>query len=162
MKTIRLLATTALFAVLSLMPAQVAAAGAAPKTVLQVRVEAPFVFDIIREDDIEEALFFRVSDALRAKHRDLEIRQVDGGQADAGAPLLTISLIHWRVSRMGDIECRFAAEYHSADGRRSLGVFEGTTSSLVRTRGFASTDFERAAEDAGRRLGEALRKQGLI
>jgi len=162
MKTFRLFAMITLLAGSLALPAHMAAADAAPKSVLQVRVVAPFVFDAIREDDIKDTLFFRVRDALETKHRGLEVKQVDGGKADAKAPVLTLSLVNWRVTHMGDIECRFAAEYSSADGKRSLGMFEGTTSSLLRSRAFIGTDFERAAEEAGRRLGEALSKQGLI
>ncbi len=162
MKTFRLLSVVALLTGASLLPVRAATGETAAPPALQVRVEAPFVFDAIQQDDVADALFFRVRDGLRATHRGLEVKQVVADKVVAGEPLLTITLVHWRTTRMGDIECRFTAEYRSADGTRSLGMFEGTTSSIMRSRAFAGADFERAAEEAGRRLGRELKKQNLI
>lgn len=161
MKTFRLFALITLLAGSLALPMHAAEAGS--KSVLHVQVDTPFVFDRMRADDIQDALFLRVRDALEARQKNLEVRQLDSGdRAEAGAPMLMLSLINWRVTPIGDIECRFSADYVSAVGRRSLGVFDGTTSALLRSRAFIGSDFERAATEAGRRLGDALKKQGLI
>lgn len=129
---------------------------------LQVRVEAPFVFDPLDRDDIEDALAWQIEQALSAQDKSLTVEPLDRKEADARRPLLTVTLIQWRTTRLGDVECRFSADYTTADGRQSLGVFEGNTSSLTRSRGFAGRDFEKAAEDAGRQLRHALRERGLL
>ncbi|HWA26066.1 MAG TPA: hypothetical protein VG734_10410 [Lacunisphaera sp.] len=140
-----------------------AAATAADRPKLQMKVVAPYVIDLIQRDEIVDALFSRVRDGIRARSRDLEIVQVEEGDEPAqGKPLLTLTLIDWRQTRMGDIECRFSAEYSSFDGKLALGIFDGVTPSIVRSRGFLGEDFVKAAEDAGRSLGEALRRQKLI
>lgn len=161
MKSIRFISVLSLLAGGLLLPARAGEEAATAPAPLVVRVEAPFVTDLTERDDVEHALFWRVKDAITAKHRDAKLEPAEG-DIPAGTPVLTLTLIHWRTNRMGDVECRFSAEYSSADGRRVLGHFEGMTSSIVRSRGFASQDFERAAEEAGRRLGAVLQEIKLI
>jgi hypothetical protein len=139
-----------------------AATRAAPAA-LQVRVEVPFVFNPLYDDDIADTLFWHVKRSLGVQEKSLAVEQIrNDDKVDAARPLLTITLLHWRATRMGDIECRFTAEYRTADGTKSLGLFEGTTSALMRSRAFVGRDYERAAEDAGRQLGQALRERQLI
>lgn len=142
------------------------AAGAVNKTdpaALQVRVQVPFVFNPLHDDDIADTLFWHVKRSLGVEEKSLAVEQVrDDDKVDATRPLLTITLLQWRSTRLGDIECRFTAEYRTADGTKSLGLFEGTTSALMRSSAFIGRDYERAAEDAGRRLGQALRERQLI
>jgi len=129
---------------------------------IQMKVDVPFNTDLIHRDEMADALFWRVRDGIRTKLRGVEIEEADGSEAAKDKPLLTLTLIHWRQNRMGDIECQFTAEYSSFDGKLSLGTFEGVTSAIVRSRGFEGEDFVKAAEDAGRNLGEVLRKQKLL
>lgn len=132
------------------------------KPALQVHIEAPFVFDPFQRDDVVEALAWQIEQALTAQNKAFTVEQVDPGEGDASRPLLTVTLVHWRTTRLGDVECRFTAEYRTAEGRQSLGVFEGNTSALMRSRGFAGRDFEKAAEDAGRQLRQTLQERGLL
>jgi hypothetical protein len=161
MKALRFLAIISLFAG-GLMLSARAESPAATKKSLQMQVNPPLVVDLLDRNEVADELFSRVGDGIKAVHRGVEIKEVKGDESTKGEPVLILSLINWRQTRMGDIECRFSAEYRSADGKQSLGIFEGTTSSITRSRAFAGDDFGRAAEEAGRRLGEALKKKKLI
>lgn len=129
---------------------------------LQLHIEAPFVFDPVQREDAVEALAWQIEQALTARNKSFTIEPIDPGERDANRPLLTVTLVHWRTTRLGDVECRFTAEYRSAEGRQSLGVFEGNTSSLMRSRVFVGRDFEKAAEDAGRQLRHTMNERGLL
>lgn len=134
----------------------------AAKPALQVQVEAPFIFDLIRETDIVDALYWQIEQALTRKDKTLKLEQIHRTDEDASRPILTVTLLHWRTNRMGDVECRFTAEYRTADGMQSLGTFDGSTFAITRSRAFAGRDYENAAEEAGRQLRDALQKRGLI
>lgn len=135
---------------------------AATKPALQVQVEAPFIFDLIRETDVVDALYWQIEQALTRKDKTLKLEQIHRADEDASRPILTVTLLHWRTNRMGDVECRFTAEYRTADGTQSLGTFDGSTYAITRSRAFAGRDYENAAEDAGRQLRDTLQKRGLL
>lgn len=163
MKTIRLLSLLSLIAgglVFSVRAETPAAA--AGKPTLQLQVDAPYVTDLINRNDIVDALSSRVREGLARATRGLDIKELINDEPASDRPLLSVTLIRWDQTRTGDIECRFSAEYQAAGEKHSLGVFEGRTPSVMRSRGFGGEDFGRAAEDAGRELGEALRKKKLI
>lgn len=164
MKSLRFLLISILISagLSGVMPAAESAPSAPKSAALQLRVEAPFVFNALYDDDIAEALYWQVKHALTARDKTLHIDQVTRGDGDGSRPLVNVTLLQWRINRMGDIECRFMAEYRTADGTQSLGTFEGTTASIVRSRAFPARDFEKAAEEAGRQLRNALNERGLL
>lgn len=143
-------------------PATASAEKTASKPNLMIEVDAPFVFDLMSRDDVIDALYWQLEQALVAKNKALKIEQIKDDKVGADQPRLEVTLHSWRSTRTGDVECRFTAQYLVNDKKQSLGSFEGRQSSLVRSRGFAFRDYERAAEEAGQQLREALIKRGLL
>lgn len=166
MKLLRLTLASILLASTAIIHAETAPAAEtkqpAAKRTLQVRVEAPFIFDSFYADDVADALYWQIKEAFNRRDKSLEVTQLSRDDESSGQPVLEVILTQWRTTRMGDIECRFSADYVTADGKQSLGMFDGRTVSITRSRTFIGRDFEQAAADAGRQLLATLQQRSLL
>src|SRR5690606_5369721 len=128
---------------------------------LQVQVETPTVFDIIRERDISDALAVQLRAAFRRGGFDGDIEQIyDRDDAQGDVPLLALRLTDWEKRPTGFVECRLTARLIAPDGTETnLGAFSGTAHSWNRLNRFElSRSFEDAALNAMRDLYHDYRK----
>ncbi len=132
---------------------------------LQVTVTVPPSMNLIRDDDIADAFAYRVSAGLSEqgfKGRVEYVRVGDDPKTDI--PVLSISLIEWRVDRIGNVDCTFAANLSGPNGKESLGLFAGSSMMLwPRHDYFARVDgYEDAASSALSDLAKRLNATKII
>lgn len=139
------------------------AAGKAPA--LQVFVDVAPSCRPLLEDDIARALGYRLEDTFRrqgyAGGVDLVLRAPD---LTAGAAILELRLVEWRVDRAGQVHCTFSAKVSENGQETSLGLFTGSgiTWARARDRWRLATAFEDSADDALKDLYRRIAGQKLL
>lgn len=138
-------------------------AGATPTTPtrLQVHVETPTIFDLTREQDVADALAYRMQETFRRAGFEGRIAQIDDpDEASADAPLITLRLIDWRQGHTGFVDCRLVATMTRADGStETLGTINGTAVTMGHVTRFDRADaFADAADNAMRDLWQRYQK----
>lgn len=138
----------------------------AVKPTLVISVSAPPVWDPMREDDVKDAIYGRLSQALgRAGYQGKTVQSDRFDQNDAKVPVLEITVIRWRPERIGNVECTFSAGLKNGAETTSLGLFTGTSPQWLTT---ASRTWELrrgmddSADAAVKNLVNRLRKDGLL
>jgi len=143
----------------------------APKPAdLQVLVNVPPSWRPFLDDDITEALFYRLKDVFRRRGYQGELAQVttfDAGAKDV--PSLQLNLTEWRVDRIGNAQCTLNATLKTAAGEKSLGLATGTAMLWVHGNRWSFSHqvetadaLEDAADSALRELYDAVAKAGLV
>jgi hypothetical protein len=122
---------------------------------LQVVVETPTVFDLMRESDIADAMVNRLAEIFRRAGFDGRVdhlRHLD--DASGAAPTLTLRLDRWERRVTGFVDCSFTAQLVTADGAVvNLGRFNGTSVDMGLPHRFTRTDtFIMAVDNALRDL----------
>jgi hypothetical protein len=108
-------------------PAPVTRAEPSRPTVLQVTVDMPASMRPLISDEIARAFADRVADALRRQGCKAKIHYVASpDDAKADQPRLAIHLLEWRTDHVGYVNCTFAADLSSPQGKKDLGLFLGT------------------------------------
>jgi hypothetical protein len=135
-----------------------------PDTV-SVLVNLPPSASLVYSDWITDAFTDSVRSVFHQAgfQRPIEnIRYVD--QPDEAPYLLTINLMEWRFTRLGDIDCTFTAQLSTPRGTRDLGVYSGTSLRLSRNPGpWGLADaFDEAAQGAIVDLFRAVVKSELL
>ena len=139
-------------------------ASAAPGT-LQVQVIVPPSWQPMFESKVADAFSTHLSDVFRRRGFAGKIQEVsDYSVPSPGCTLLTITLIDWRMNRIGDIDCTFAASLQNDHAVRQLGIFNGMAFRWMNPTGrFGLADtFGDAAEQAVRTLYDAVVKSHLV
>lgn len=143
----------------------------APKPAdLQVIVDVPPTWRPFLEDDIAEALFYRLREVFGRRGYKGDIAQLttfDAGTKDA--PILRLNLTEWRVDRTGNAQCTLTASLKTADREKHLGLASGTALfwpqgnrwSISRQMETADA-LDDAAESAMRELYDAVARTGLV
>jgi hypothetical protein len=135
-----------------------------PDTV-SVLVNLPPTASLIYSDWIADAFTDSVRSVFRQAgfQRPIEnIRYVD--DPDNAPYLLTINLMDWRFTPLGDIDCTFTAQLGTPRGTRNLGVYSGTSLRISRNPGpWGLADaFGEAAQGAIADLFRAVVKTELL
>jgi hypothetical protein len=163
-------ALAAFAGLITLAPAADAKKPAAKPADLQVIVDVPPTWRPFLEDDIAEALFYRLKDVFGRRNYKGEIVQLTTFDAEAkDTPVLRINLTEWRLDRIGNAQCTLTASLKTAAGEKNLGLATGTALfwprgdrwSLHRRMETADA-LEDAAENALRELYDAVAKTGLV
>jgi len=94
---------------------------------LQVIVDVPPTWRPFLEEDIAEALFYRLKDVFRQRGYKGEMTQLTTFDAEANhVPTLRLNLTEWRVDRTGNAQCTLTASLKTAAGEKNLGLASGT------------------------------------
>lgn len=97
---------------------------------LRVHVNVPPSWNMLIEDRVSMAFADVVRDVFHRQGFDRpveEARFASLDELDRIPYLLTINLNEWRMTRIGNIECRFTASLQTPRGTRNLGVYTNTT-----------------------------------
>ncbi len=161
----------AAFAVLvSLAPAADAKKPAPKPADLKVIVDVPPTWRPFLEDDIAEAIFYRLKNVFRQRGYKGEVQQLTTFDAETkDVPTLRLNLTEWRVDRTGNAQCTLTASIKTAAGEKNLGLATGTALfwpqgdrwSVSRQLDTADA-LDDAANSAMRELYDAVAKTGLI
>jgi hypothetical protein len=151
----------------SLVSATTFAAGQKPaQPTLLISVSVPPVWDPMRESDVADAFYSRITTALERAGYTGRISSADRFDTPAPeTPVLEITVIRWRPERSGNVECAFSAGLKTGTVNQSLGLFTGTSLQWMTT---ASRTWELrrgmddSADDAVRDLVSRLRKNNLL
>jgi hypothetical protein len=138
---------------------------------LQVVVDVPPTWRPFLEDDIAEALFYRLRDAFaRGGYRGemIQLDRTDG--RNPNVPTLEVSLTEWRIDRIGNAQCTMTARLITPNGgEKSLGLASGTAMFWPNgprwgfSRRLETADaLEDAANDAARDVFQSVAKSGLL
>lgn len=154
------------FAVALLALALRSAPAQTPPLALQVTVDVPATWRPFLADDIAQAFFSRIDDTFRRKGYLGGMTLVDRlDQAQANLPRLDITLIEWRIDRIGNVQCTFGAQLVNGKDAHNLGLFSGTALRW-RTRADNRWELDQAMDDSAhsaiRDLYAKLAKQGLL
>lgn len=163
-------ALAAFAALVTLAPAADAKKTAPKPADLQVIVDVPPTWRPFLEDDIAEALFYRLKEVFGRRGYKGEIAQLTSFDAEAKAvPVLRLNLTEWRVDRAGNAQCTLSATLKTAAGEKDLGLATGTALFWPRgnrwgiQRQMETADaLEDAADSALRDLYSAVAKTGLV
>lgn len=132
---------------------------------LQLQVNVPPTWRPFLSDDVKDAFVSQVREAFRREGFKGEITEVDAfDEPSPGCCLLTINLTEWRMNRVGNIDCVFAADLQTQSKTRHLGLFSGMAFRWMNGPGrFAlSETFGDAAQDAIRSLYRELADTQLV
>lgn len=137
---------------------------------LQVVVDVPPTWRPFLEDDIAEALFYRLKEVFARRGYKGEIAQLTSLDPETkNGAVLRLNLTEWRVDRAGNAQCTLTASLKTAAGETNLGLATG--SALFWPRGnrwglhrqMETADaLEDAADGAMRDLYGAVAKSGLL
>jgi hypothetical protein len=168
---LRFPAALTVFAALILSAPAAEAKKPAPKPAdLQVLVDVPPTWRPFLDDNVAEALFYRLKDVFRQRGYQGEVVQLTSFDNEAkDATTLRLNLTEWRLDRVGNAQCTLTATLKTAAGERSLGLATGTALfwphgnrwSLDRQFETANA-LKDAANSALRELYDAVAKSGLI
>lgn len=168
---LRFPAVLAAFAALVVLAPAADAKKPAPKPAdLQVIIDVPPTWRPFLEDDIAEALFYRLKDVFRQRGYKGELAQLTTFDAETkDVPTLRLNLTEWRVDRTGNAQCTLTASLNTAAGEKNLGLASGTALfwpqgnrwGLHRQMETADA-LEDAADSAMRDLYSAVAKTGLV
>lgn len=132
---------------------------------LKVTVNVPPTWNVLLDDRVSEAFADRVRDVFYRAGFDRPVEELRYVEDPAKVPyLLTINLLDWRINRIGNIDCTFAATLKSPRGTRELGMYTNTSMRWfggIGRWGLARS-FEDAAEGAVRDLCDAVMKTDLL
>ncbi len=169
-RMLRLPVALATFAALfAVAPAAEAKREATPAD-LQVIVDVPPTWRPFLDDDIAEALFYRLKEVFKRRGYKGEIVQLTSLDKEApDAPVLRLNLTEWRVDRVGNAQCTMTATLKTGAGESSLGLATGTAilwahgSRWSFSRQLETADaLEGAADNALREVYDAAAKSGRI
>lgn len=133
---------------------------------LQISVDVPPTWRPFLEDDIADAFFYRIRDAFHREGFKGEITEISrGDEVQAAVPYLDVSLMEWRIDRVGNVDCTFSASLKKDGQAHSLGLFNGT--SIVWTMGVhdrwdIQQGLDDSAQSAARDLYRKLVAKNLI
>lgn len=112
-----------------LLPANAFAAGKtadhakAAKLRMQVYVDIPSVWHPFLQQNIQDAFTGYVQDVFQRRGYKGQIDEVtDLSFVKKGEPLLSITLIDWRIDRTGSVECTFTASIKNGQKEKNLGI----------------------------------------
>lgn len=168
---LRFPAVLAAFAALVTLAPAADAKKPAPKPAdLQVMVDVPPTWRPFLEDDIAEALFYRLKEVFGRRGYQGEIAQLTTFDAEArDVPILRLNLTEWRVDRTGNAQCTMSATLKTAAGEKNLGLATGTALFWPRGNRWSihrqvetADALEDAADSAMRDLYNAVAKSGLV
>lgn len=168
---LRLPAALAAFATLALLsPAADAKKAPAKPADLQIIVDVPPTWRPFLDDDIAEALFYRLKNVFNQRGYKGEMVQLTSFDTESKQiPLLRLSLTEWRVDRVGNAQCTMTASLSTSAGEKNLGLATGTAlfwshgSRWSMSRQMDTADaLEDAADSAAREVHEAVAKSGLV
>lgn len=128
---------------------------------LHVQVNVPPTWNPWLDDRISGAFTDRVRDVFHRAGFDRPVEEARlADDPEAKANLLTIQLLEWRINRIGNIDCTFAAELKTPRGTRNLGIYTQTEMRWLTGRGRfgLAQSFEDAAEGAIRGLCDDVAK----
>jgi hypothetical protein len=139
---------------------------------LQVMVDVPPTWRPFLDDDIAEALFYRLRNVFKSRGYKGEVVQLTSADKEMKElPLLRLNLTEWRIDRVGNAQCTMTATLTTSAGEKSLGLATGTAMfwpsssggrwSLNRQMETADA-LEDAADSAMREVYEAVAKSGLV
>lgn len=132
---------------------------------LQVQVMVPPTWQAWIDDDVAEAFTDRVREVFRHRGFAGKVREITApDEPSTDAPLLTINLIEWRVSHIGNIECTFTANLQTAKTTHQFGIYTNTEMRWLQGPGRfgLARSFENAAEGAIRQLADDIGKTELL
>ncbi|HVU33071.1 MAG TPA: hypothetical protein VHE61_06530 [Opitutaceae bacterium] len=132
---------------------------------LQVQVQVPANTHPLRSQDIEDAFGDRIATALHEQGFHGRIAVLwDSDTPTAGIPLLAVNLLEWRVDPTGSVDCTFGAQLQTSAGRKSLGLFTGTSLMTWADRDWflRANDFQDAAGTAMSDLWDRMQRTGLL
>jgi len=137
---------------------------------LQVMIDVPPTWRPFLEDDIAEALFYRLKDVFHRRGYKGEVVQITDLDREAkDVPVLRLNLTEWRLDRTGNAQCTLTAALTAATGAKNLGFASGTAlfwphgSRWSLNRQVETADaLEDAANSALRELYDAVARTGLI
>jgi hypothetical protein len=162
----------ALASLLIASPAAAAPKAASKPADLQVIVDVPPTWRPFLDDDIAEALFYRLRNVFKKRGYTGEIVQLSSGDKEnREIPTLRLNLTEWRLDRTGNAQCTMTASVTTPAGEKGLGLATGTAlfwpaSSGGRwslNRRIETADaLEDAADSAMREVYEAVAKSGLV
>ncbi|HEX7632443.1 MAG TPA: hypothetical protein VF388_09935 [Lacunisphaera sp.] len=169
---LRLPAALVAFAVMAtLLPAAAKKEKAPAKPVdLQVVVDVPPTWRPFLEDDIAEALFYRIQEVFKRAGYKGEMAQIDrAGDLKKDVPTLDVFLTEWRIDRVGNAQCTLSAKLVTAAGEKNLGLATGTAIFWANGPrwGFGhrletADALEDAANNAAREVYDAVAKSGAL
>lgn len=163
-------ALAAFVCLITLAPAADAKKPAPKPADLHVVVDVPPTWRPFLEDDIAEALFYRLKEVFGRRGYQGEIVQLTSYDAETkDAPILRLNLTEWRIDRTGNAQCTMSATLKSADGEKNLGLASGTALFWPRGNRWGihrqaetADALEDAADSAMRDLYAAVAKSGLV
>lgn len=168
---LRLPAALAAFAALVIFAPAADSGKSTPKPAdLQVIVDVPPTWRPFLEDDIAEALFFRMRNVFSQRGYKGEIRQLTAFDTPVSpVPVLRLNLTEWRIDRIGNAQCTLTATLQTSAGEKSLGLASGTAMFWPQgnrwslSRQLDTVDaLEDAANNAAREVYDAVAKSGLV
>lgn len=163
-------AFAALFSLVIVAPAASTKKEADKPADLQVIIDVPPTWRPFLEDDIAEAMFYRLRDAFKRAGYKGEMVQLDRmDDRNARIPILELFLTEWRVDRVGNAQCTMTAKLATSSGEKNLGLASGTALFWPTggrwgfTRRLETADaLEDAADNAARDVFQAVAKSGLV
>ena len=168
---LRVPALLAAFATLAPFTSAADAKKPAPKLAdLQIIVDVPPSWRPFLDDDVAEALFYRLKEVFGRRGYTGEIVQLSAGEAgNKATPTLQLSLTEWRLDRTGNAQCMMSADLKAPAGEKNLGLVTGTALfwphgnrwSIHRQMETADA-LEDAADSALRDLYRIVAKTGLV
>jgi len=123
---------------------------------LLLAINAPPMWDSLREADVIDAFHQRVVTKLQKAGFDGEIGEFDAfKEPDPAIPAIEIKLMEWRPERAGSIVCTFSANLKTADKNQNLGIFTGTAPQWMTTASH-TWELRRGLDDSANRALENL------
>lgn len=125
---LRLPAALAAFAALVLLvPAAESGKPAAKPADLQVMINVPPTWRPFLEDDIADALFYRLQEVFHRRGYKGALAHLTYAKPEAkDVPTLELNLIEWRIDRVGNAQCTLSAALRTPAGEKDLGLAQGT------------------------------------
>ncbi len=137
---------------------------------LQVIVDVPPSWRPFLDDDVAEALFYRLKEVFSRRGYKGEIVQLSAGEAgNKATPTLQLGLTEWRLDRTGNAQCMMSANLKTPAGEKNLGLVTGTALFWphgnrwsIHRQAETADALEDAADSALRDLYRIVAKTGLI
>lgn len=151
-------------------PAADAAKAVSKPADLQVVIDIPPSWRPFLEDDIAEALFFRVRHVFRRQGYKGEVVQLTRfDDATPNVPTLQLNLTEWRIDRVGNAQCTMTVSLMTGAAEKSLGFATGTAIFWPQGRRWTfsrqletADALEDAADNAAKQVYDAVARSGLL
>lgn len=147
-------------------PLAATAADQAAPPALQIAVDVPPTWRPFLEDDIADALYSRIAETFRHGGFKGETALLDRSDKPApGVPFLQITLMEWRINRIGNVDCTFSASITTGGKETNLGLFNGTSMQWISgpdRRWALQRGLDDSAASAIKDLYRKLTDQGLL